>query len=357
MQKAIQDSKAIRELAGNPLLLTLMAILNRNQELPRDRPELYNQASRLLLHQWDIERNLIEHRLDPYALDYRDKQAILRRVAYHMQSSEKGLAGNIISAQELEQCLSNYLRSIEVDQPRVVAKLLIEQLRQRNFILCYFGAESYAFVHRTFLEYFCASTFVWEFKESQTMSFDQLRDEVFGAHWRDDAWEVLLRLISGMIEPRFVGKLMAFLLDQKVNLAEHITERNYLKPDGLRNVLLAAGCLSEVRNRTSIMTVANRLWAILTKLAETQYPYLLDEKTAEALLNAVVTNWLEEVKTPSWLKACVVLRSEFQEYVPTYYQILSSRSFIPAIAVQSITQNWKDDPDTLQYCSVKPKTR
>jgi predicted NACHT family NTPase len=62
--QAIRDSKSIRELAGNPLLLTMMAILNRNQELPRDRPELYNQASRVLLHQWDVERNLIEQRLD-----------------------------------------------------------------------------------------------------------------------------------------------------------------------------------------------------------------------------------------------------------------------------------------------------
>jgi len=70
LQKAVDDSKAIRELAGNPLLLTMMAILNRNQELPRDRPELYNQASRVLLHQWDVERALVEdQRLDPKAID------------------------------------------------------------------------------------------------------------------------------------------------------------------------------------------------------------------------------------------------------------------------------------------------
>ncbi|MEH1840402.1 MAG: hypothetical protein V7L20_16970 [Nostoc sp.] len=48
LQAAINTSSAIRELAGNPLLLTMMAILNRNQELPRDRLKLYNQASRVL---------------------------------------------------------------------------------------------------------------------------------------------------------------------------------------------------------------------------------------------------------------------------------------------------------------------
>jgi hypothetical protein len=41
LERALRDSRAVRELAGNPLLLTMMAILNRNQELPRDRVELY----------------------------------------------------------------------------------------------------------------------------------------------------------------------------------------------------------------------------------------------------------------------------------------------------------------------------
>ena len=166
LQRAIDTSKAIGELAGNPLLLTMMAILNRNQELPRDRPELYNQASRVLLHQWDFEAKeaLVEdERLDPKTIDYKDKQAMLRQVAYYMQSDDKGLAGNLISAGDLEKILTDYLRSIEVSQARAVAKLMIQQLRNRNFILCFMGADYYGFVHRTFLEYFCASEFVERF--------------------------------------------------------------------------------------------------------------------------------------------------------------------------------------------------
>ncbi len=84
LQKAISESPAIRELAGNPLLLTMMAILNRNQELPRDRAELYNQSSRLLLHQWDVDRTLVDEKLDPTTINYRDKQAMLRAAAGKM---------------------------------------------------------------------------------------------------------------------------------------------------------------------------------------------------------------------------------------------------------------------------------
>ncbi|MEQ8957679.1 MAG: NTPase, partial [Coleofasciculus sp. C2-GNP5-27] len=188
LQRAIDRSKAIQELAGNPLLLTMMAILNRHQELPRDRPELYHQASRVLLHQWDVERALIEDsRLDPKTIDYKDKQAMLRRVAYFMQATEKGLAGNLIRGEDLEGILTEYLRSIEVNQARLVARVLIRQLRERNFILCYLGVDYYGFVHRTFLEYFCAWELIWQFKETQRLSLEELKTEVFGKHWRDES--------------------------------------------------------------------------------------------------------------------------------------------------------------------------
>ena len=214
LQKAIENSSSIQELAGNPLLLTMMAILNRNQELPRDRAELYNQASRVLLHQWDVERTLVkDKRLDPITIDYKDKQAMLRQVAYYMQTSEKGLAGNLIKESDLESILQNYLKTIEVKDARAAAKLMINQLRTRNFMLCYLGADYYAFVHRTFLEYFCAWEFVWQFKETQILDIDELKTEVFGKHWMDESWHEILRLIAGMIDAKFVGQIIQYLMD------------------------------------------------------------------------------------------------------------------------------------------------
>jgi predicted NACHT family NTPase len=216
LQTAINTSPAIRELAGNPLLLTMMAILNRNQQLPRDRPELYNQASRVLLHQWEVERALVEdERLDHKTIDYKDKQAMLRQVAYHMQATEKGLTANLIVANDLESILSDYLKILEVSQARILAKSMINQMRSRNFILCFLGVDYYAFVHRTFLEFFCAWEFVWQFKETQTLSIDAMNSEVFGKHYQDDAWHEVLRLIAGMIEPKLVGNIINYVLEKK----------------------------------------------------------------------------------------------------------------------------------------------
>ena len=136
LQAALFDSP-VRELAGNPLLLTLMAILNRHQELPRDRTELYYQASRVLLHQWDAEGKVLPTH-DPFGLtlDYRDKQAVLRQVAYQMQTDPvQAEAANSIRHDRLEALLSGYLRSLQVNDARAAARLLLRELQERNFML------------------------------------------------------------------------------------------------------------------------------------------------------------------------------------------------------------------------------
>src|SRR6185295_14120892 len=182
LARALRESRAIRELGGNPLLLTMMSILNRNQELPRDRVRLYEQASRVLLNDWDIERALGGDPQAKDAIGYQEKSGILREVADYMQHAPEGLAGNIIAREQLERILRDYLKDkLGFTQPHALARALVDQLRERNFILCYLGGDSYAFVHRTFLEYFCASAIVVRFRQKLSMRF--LIDEIFGAHW------------------------------------------------------------------------------------------------------------------------------------------------------------------------------
>ncbi|MEH1813375.1 MAG: HEAT repeat domain-containing protein [Nostoc sp.] len=331
LQRGIEASKSIAELAGNPLLLTMMAILNRNQELPRDRAELYNQASRVLLHQWDVERALTEDkRLDPKTIDYKDKQAMLRQVAYLMQTGDKGLAGNLINENDLVKVLTDYLKTIEFDKPREAARVMLNQLRTRNFMLCFLGADYYAFVHRTFLEYFCAWEFVWQFKETQTLTIEELKNEVFGKHWQDESWHEVLLLISGMIEPRFVGEILDYLI------AQDGEEEKFV------NLFLAAKCLVEVRNRSAIASTANKLvdkLKDLTKYDLCYYyvPYQDEEETKliqEIRTQAVATVgaiWKDNRDTLHWLKDLATAEKSGN---------------VRRSAIQALAKNFKDDPDT-----------
>jgi len=241
LKKAIKDSKAIAMLAGNPLLLTMMAILNRNQELPRDRADLYAQASRVLLHQWDTERALVDFPGLRADVGLREKTEILRRVAFHMQAGPGGLKGNLIDGATLTRLIEGYLREeLHFDQARAAARAVFDHLRLRNFILCFVGADSYAFVHRTFLEYFCAAEFVHRFNVAKTLDLDGLI-ALFDAHCRQDEWREVLRLICGQIDETFVGRIVERLA----------TRTDLNKWDGetpLPELPLAIWCLSEVRN-------------------------------------------------------------------------------------------------------------
>ncbi|MEH2241934.1 NACHT domain-containing protein [Nostoc sp.] len=336
LQRGIAASKSIAELAGNPLLLTMMAILNRNQELPRDRAEPYNQASRVLLHQWDVERALIEdQRLDPKTIDYKDKQAMLPQVAYLMQTGDKGLAGNLINENDLVKVLTDYLKTIEFDKPREAARVMINQLRTRNFMLCLLGADYYAFVHRTFLEYFCAREFVCQFKETQTLTIEELKNEVFGKHWRDESWHEVLLLIAGMIEPRFVGEILEYLI------AQDGEEEKFV------NLFLAAKCLTEVRNRHVIEFVNNKLREQIKSL--TKYGNKINfleeniedfEKYTEQnnsvyeirtkAITAVITTWQDYPDILPWLKKCAASDED---------------NDVRCVAVQELALRWRDKPD------------
>ncbi|PSB51578.1 NTPase [filamentous cyanobacterium Phorm 6] len=332
MKRALEYSSTIQDLAGNPLLLTIMAILNRSQELPRDRAELYNQASRVLLYQWDVERSLVEDsRLDPKTIDAKDKQEMLRRVAWKMQAAPEGLSGNIISAEDLEEILTAYLKNKDFDQPRNRAKLIIHQLRTRNFILCFLGADTYGFVHRTFLEYFCASEVVYRFEKKRQLSLNELKIEIFGKHWDDESWQEVLCLIAGLIDGRFTGELIEFLMRQDAEAQK------------FRNLFLAAKCLDEVRDRKVISAVESQLLERLKELTkydlndytfrDTKNINLVREIRTQALA-AVAATWKDDPKTLPWLKQ---------------WAQSDDNSAVRRAAVQEIARGWKDDPETLPW--------
>jgi hypothetical protein len=223
LKDAIDQSNAIESLADNPLLLTMMAILNRRQELPRDRVDLYDQASRVLLYHWDVDHKRLQVPMD--AIGRREKQEMLRLLAYEMLAGDEGLKGNLIGVDRLTQILTGYLREQGFSEPREKANRLIQQLRERNFILCYRGADTYSFMHRTFLEYFCAVEIVHRFEKAQVLSFEQLRDEVFRKHWQDKVWHEVLRLICRMIDTKFSYGIISdiYLDSQEILVTELVT--------------------------------------------------------------------------------------------------------------------------------------
>ena len=182
----------------------------------------------------------------------REKTDILRRVASHMQADPGGLKGNMIDGATLTGVIEDYLRGeLHFDQARAAARTVVDHLRLRNFILCFVGADSYAFVHRTFLEYFCAAEFVHRFNIAKTLDLDGLI-ALFDDHCRQDEWREVLRLICGQIDEAFVGRIVERLA----------TRTDLEKWDGdtpLPELPLAIECLAEVRSPAKIASNADVL--------------------------------------------------------------------------------------------------
>jgi len=327
LRDAITNSKAIQALADNPLLLTMMAILNRRQELPRDRADLYDQASRVLLYHWDVDHKRLQLPLD--TIGRREKQEMLRLIAHEMQAGDAGLKGNLIGAEPLTRILTDYLRDQGFSQPREKANRLIQQLRERNFILCYRGADTYGFVHRTFLEYFCAVEIVHRFEKQQTLTFEQLRDEVFGQHWQDETWHEVLRLICNITDAKFTKDLISYLVAQDGELEQ------------FRNIFLAAKCLTEIKAREDFFKTNVKIISELEKLSQYKQDDWMSSHVAKSPIGDICS---EAVTMIARLR-----RNEPETVIWLKNLSQSNKWLISGHALKVLVKGWKRSPGTLRF--------
>lgn len=256
ISQSIDTLPSVRDMATNPLLLTLMCLLNRHRELPRDRNTLFDRATSLLLEQWDLTKSIEQDpELERLALDSKDKQRLLLRVAHQMLVTPAGLAENAIEEAELERTIQ---RGLELDfgyqGARSHAIRIVRQLRERNYILCLLGGTLYGFVHRSFLEFFAAWASVAEYSENaeaNRISLDTLIRQTFLTKFQDDRWREVLRLIVARLEPADAERAIRALLAAARNA------------DELDPLWVAADCCGELRspmaNRALLRDVEYRL--------------------------------------------------------------------------------------------------
>ena len=153
---AIENSDRVRELAINPLMLTVIALIHRDRvKLPDRRAELYQEAVDVLLGKWDeargVQASLI---LNDRAFDISDRRLVLQQVALTMHEQ----AVKELDAGPLKELLADQLGDAVVD-PReletTVARFL-NVIQERTGLLIARAEGTYAFSHLTFQEYLAA---------------------------------------------------------------------------------------------------------------------------------------------------------------------------------------------------------
>ncbi|MEH1783118.1 MAG: HEAT repeat domain-containing protein [Nostoc sp.] len=145
---------------------------------------------------------------------------------------------------------------------------------------------------------------------------------------------------QAMIEPKFVGTIVDYLIEQDGEKEEFI------------NLFLAAECLGEVRNRSIIDTIAEQLLNHLKCLIRyvdiyqedssisPQERNRLNRAISRQAVSVIAKIWKENTNTLPWLKACAQSDNNWH---------------IRWQATKELVESWKDDPDTL--CIVKSNAR
>jgi predicted NACHT family NTPase len=286
----------------------------------------------LLLKNWDLEkfaelkdRSRARQIADKLGPD--QKMRILEQVAAAIQHERTGLEGNLISEDRLKEITQRELSQLGVYEPWSVAGDLIWMLRERNFMLAYMGDHQYAFVHRTFLEYFCARDFKFRLERTSGLSVRDVR-QIFKQSWAKDEWHEILKLLSGMIGAEYAGECVGELL-------LHEKQR-----EGHRAVLLAAQCLQEVRELGIVRTLHNEVKGRLIRLMHlepSRYYRAWEEESVEVApisvlaLQELARGWKQDPNTLLMLKRA----ADDEDWE------------IRRAAIQELARGWKDDPDTL----------
>jgi hypothetical protein len=282
----------------------------------------------MLVHEWDTRRFLPDRNLD-----HQDKEKFLCILAGHMQGAEEGLAGNLIDRSTLVTELRKYLDGLSIGDSYNKARELVVQLTERNFILAFAGAERFAFVHRTFLEYFCASWFFDQLCISKRLSAEQFCEQVLDHHVDDPSWREVLCLLVGMLGEGDAEIIIRWIMRPGENLVAH--------------AVLAARCLNEVRSRTAL--------SILDRDAfENMKAALKDERQELELPIDVTEADLEEyeLRLPRMFSydkyetvAVVWPTAETFEFLRNAVE--DDQRFVMGSEVLSvIARQWPDQPDT-----------
>jgi formylglycine-generating enzyme required for sulfatase activity/energy-coupling factor transporter ATP-binding protein EcfA2 len=195
---AIEANPAIRKLAVNPLLLSIIALVHRYRAtLPRQRVDLYAECVDVLLGHWDEAKGLAG-KLSPG-----QKRAVLQPLALAMHRDQR----RDIPRRDLEGRIADLLPKVggEASEAAADAGDFLDEVRERSGLLVEVGLDTYAFSHLTFQEYLAAREAV-EDEALRPLLLNKAGDE-----W----WQEVVLLYAGMTDATpLVERLLSVEDDQ-----------------------------------------------------------------------------------------------------------------------------------------------
>ncbi|WP_394621923.1 NACHT domain-containing protein [Lentzea sp. JNUCC 0626] len=189
----LEDSRQIRELRSNALLLTLLcAMYSSDRYLPHNLAEVYERCALMLFEQWDSKRGIEL----PIKFHGRLRGAV-QHLAWKMFSATE--SGKAQKRARVINHLTEYLdrKLDDHDVSVAAAEEFLAYCTGRAWILTDVGANEFGFTHRTFLEYFAAEHLVRTHRTAEAL-WAVLKPTV-------DQWDVVAQIVLQLFERNFEG--------------------------------------------------------------------------------------------------------------------------------------------------------
>jgi predicted NACHT family NTPase len=211
----LKENKSIRELATNPLLLTLLCLAFGDKEtFPKKLSQLYQEALRLLLKQWDAkiyhERQQVSEKLS-----VKHKEDLLCQIA--LKTFERG--AYFFDQEEVEEYIADFIGNLQHIDPdpellRLNSETVLKSIEVQHGLLIEQAKGIYSFSHLTFQEYFVARAI------KQRSDLEHLVKHITQTNWR----EVFLLTTEMLTNPDNLLHLMKQRVDALLATDEYLTK-------------------------------------------------------------------------------------------------------------------------------------
>ena len=181
------EHQATKELARNPLLLTLLCMVYDNsQNFQRNRASLYEDAFNIFLKEWAAEKRVNRGASINQYLDIADERRMLSKIAAeNLEANRLFFAEDELIAQIQDFGDGNANTPETFNAPKVMETILIDQGLFVEQV-----RDSYSFSHLTFQEYLTANYII-----KDTRSIKGLAKK----HLPNEQWREVFLLTSGLM--------------------------------------------------------------------------------------------------------------------------------------------------------------
>ena len=309
LSSAVFAEPHVAELARNPLLLTILALIhNQGARLPDRRVDLYRLCVTALAETWNRARSLTGRPVDVHLgdepLDERFVVNLLGPVALALHAEQ---SGGLVDQDDLEAHIAATLEQADGLPHRRAQRLahdFVELMRRETGLLQERGYRRFAFLHLTFEEYLAARGLL----ESVAVTDPTALLHAYAA---DPRWREVLRLVVAAAPQREAGRLLLTILAAPADgpargrpavlAGECLLDVGRNGAGGRAWDAVLAALLALVHDTAALTPTRVAAGAILGRMGD---PRWLDPATGRAIgtgTYAVADYWCDVGAGPFWL--------------------------------------------------------